>query len=262
MKRSAGSMVTLLVLLFAISSRAGVPEGDLLAGVAPGADGMIDVVSITSHPDDEVAAMGGALARLKKDPRVRLHIVCLTNGDMSEARFVMGISREELARVRSGELRASAEALGADEVIQLPYHDQGLKSADQDELVDRIVEIMERTGAEVIITHDPSGITHHPDHVTCSRVVTRAFKQGPASRLYYATLPRGKYLVGRMASPFVEPGKYARPAVKVDISAEQEQKKKALSAHQSQMTKSVVGLLAALYEKDKYEYFTLADKKE
>lgn len=262
MKSKIGSMAALLVMMFAFSSQAGVPEGNLLEGVSPGPDGRIDVLNIMSHPDDESVYAGGTLIKLKKDPRVRLHLVCMTNGDMSDARFFMRVSRAEMARIRTEELKAAGRALGADEVIQLAYHDQGLKSADQKALVAELVEIMERTGAEVVITQDPGGVTHHPDHVTCSRVATQAFKKSSASRLYYATLPTGRYIFTAITSPFHEPGPRAQPTLKVDISAEREQRNQAISAHGSQIKHSLVGLSAPQFYSSNTEYFALAETKQ
>ena len=121
---------------------------------------------------------------------------------------------------------------------------------------------MERTGAEVVITQDPGGVTHHPDHVTCSRVVTAAFQQSSVSRLYYATLPLFRYLTAAITSPFLEPGKRAKPTLKVDISAEHEQRNKAISAHVSQIKHSLVGLSAPQFYSSKTEYFALAETKQ
>jgi len=256
------SMAILLVAMFAFSSQAKIPAGDLLAGVAPGPDGMIDVLNVMSHPDDESVYAGGTLIKLQQDPRVRLHLVCMTLGDMSDARFFMRVSGEEMARIRTKELEDAGLALGADEVIQLSYHDQGLKPADQEALVEELVEIMERTGAEVVITHDPGGVTHHPDHVTCSRVVTEAFRKSSRSRLYYATLPPLRYLSTSIMSPFHESGEPAKPNVKVDISNELDRKRKAMSAHNSQMRHSLVGLTASSFYLSKTEWFTLADSNE
>ena len=250
--------LTLAAMFACGAARVAIPKGDLLEGVAPGPDGFIDVVNIMAHQDDESAYAGGTLAKLAKDPRVRVHIVCLTLGDMSDARFFMGVSKEEMGRIRVKELEAAARELGADEVIQLTYHDQGLKPADREKLIADVAGIIERTQAEIVITLDPAGITRHPDHVTCSRAVTAAFKRGPAARLYYATLPRVRYLYAMMTSPFFEPGKPEKPTLQVDISAELSQKRKALNAHESQMKHSLVGLVANPYFEDAAEYFALA----
>ena len=255
------SLIAAIALLYSLPSFAAVPYGDLLAGVAPGPDGRIDVVSFTAHPDDEAIYAGGTLIKLKKDPRVRLHLVCLTNGDASDARYFMLKSREEMARIRADEYRAAARELGADEVIQLDYHDQGLKPADQAKLVDELAAIMERTGAEVVITHDPAGMTGHPDHVTCSRDVTAAFTRSGAQRLYYATMSKPRYFAVWALSPFREPGKPAWPTVKVDVSAERARKNRAIMAHHSQMKHSMVGLDLPLFYWNNTEWFAPGGSK-
>ena len=107
---------------------------------------------------------------------MKVHILCLTLGDKSEANEILKITPETQGKIRSQELRAAAVVLGADEVIQLDYHDQGLTGADQKQLLDKIAGAIAKTHAEVVITYGPDGITGHPDHKTCSRVVTEAFK--------------------------------------------------------------------------------------
>jgi LmbE family N-acetylglucosaminyl deacetylase len=240
------------------SARAAVPEGDLLAGVAPGPDGFIDVVNIMPHQDDESAFAGGTLAKLAKDPGVRVHIVCLTLGDMSDARFFMRVSKEEMGRIRTEELVNAARALGAFEVIQLSYHDQGLKSADRESLIREVAAIVEKTGAELVITLDPAGITRHPDHVTCSKVVTAAMGLGSSARLDYATLPPARHLYAVLTSPFFEPGKPEWPTLRVDITATLPEKRNALNAHVSQMKRSLVGLFVRPYFEDPNEHFAPA----
>ena len=259
MKKSC--LITSLIFLLSFSAQAAVPYGDLLEGVAPGPDGLIHVVTMMSHPDDESVFAGGTLIKLKKDPRVRLSLVCLTLGDASDARFFMVKSKEEMARIRTEELQAAGRELGADEVIQLSYHDQGLKPADQEKLIAELADILARTGANVVITQDPGGITRHPDHVTCSRAVTAAYRRSSASRLYYATLPRWKYLTAALTSPFFESGKPAMPTLRVDISAELPQKRQAMLAHESQMRHSLVGLNLPQYYFSRTEYFALADAR-
>ncbi len=54
-----GSMMVLLAVMFAFSSQARVPEGDLLEGVAPGPDGMIDVLNCTLTANTATSSGGG-----------------------------------------------------------------------------------------------------------------------------------------------------------------------------------------------------------
>jgi len=260
MKKIIISILALFLVGFSATAR--VPEGDLLEGVSPGPDGRIDVLTIFAHQDDESIHNGGTLLKLKKDPRVRLHVACLTLGDASEARFFLGIDSEHMARIRVEELETAAVVLGAEQVIQLGYHDHHLKSVDQETLVKEILEIIERTRAEVVITHDPAGITRNPDHIACSRAVSLAFPESGAKRLYYATLPLRLYIVPYVITQFVERAVPARPTLKVDISEERRLKRMALYAHASQNHFSFVGITMAQAALLNHEWFALAQSNE
>jgi LmbE family N-acetylglucosaminyl deacetylase len=251
-----------VLFLAALTARAAAPAGDLLAGITPGADGKIDVLVVIAHPDDESITLGGSLIKLKKNPRVRLHIVCMTLGDASDARLWMGIGPEEMARLRTQELKDAAAALGADELVQLPYHDQGLKPADRQQEIDEVAAIMVRTGAELVITHEPAGITRHPDHVTCSAVTFAAFQRSSAQKLYYATLPWYLYAYPYLVTPFHEPGRTVWPTVRVDITAERRQKLQAIFAHHSQVRHSLVGLEVGQFYLVENEWFAVGPSRE
>jgi LmbE family N-acetylglucosaminyl deacetylase len=249
-----------ILLLAAAAARAAAPTGDLLEGVAPGPDGMIDVLTVFPHQDDESSA-GGTLLGIKDDPRVRIHLACLTLGDRSDARFFLGIKGEYLGRIRSGELVSAAAVYEAKEVIQLDYHDQGLKAADREDLINKIAGIIARTGAEVVITFDPSGLTRHPDHVTCSAAATQAFSRSGAHRLYYVTQPWWLFLQTSTITPFHEKAPHVPPTFKVKIRKQLTLKRLAFYEHASQKHFSLVGVIM---EKDlliPYEWFALAVEK-
>ncbi len=252
-----------VVLVFSFSARAaGIQEGSLLDGIEPGSDGKIDVLTVFAHQDDETIAGGGTLLKMKQDERVRLHILCLTTGDMSDAKNRLKISREHMGRIRIEELETAAAVYQAEQVIQFSYHDQGLESADQENLIEEILEVIDRTGAEVVLTHDPLGITRHPDHITCSRVATEAYRRSTAKRLYYKTLPAWEYSIRSTITPFRGEAERSRPTVKVDIRRYRKLRRMAFYAHASQTQFSLVGPAADLSLMEKYEYFTLADLKE
>lgn len=252
MKRN--SFIVLIFLLATVSANGKTPTGSLLDGVAAGPDGKIDVLTIFPHQDDEYYA-GGTLLVMKDDPRVRIHIACLTLGDKSDARYWLHIDGDTLGRVRSGELLSAAAVYGATEVIQLDYHDQGLQGADQAELDRKILEIINKAHAELVITHDPSGLTRHPDHVAGSAAVTRAFSKSSAQKLYYATQPEWLYFQTSTITPFHEKGKHLKPTIKVDISDKLLLKRLALYEHVSQARFSLVGLTAEPSLLIPYEWF-------
>lgn len=253
-----------LVLPLSVMSQ-WIPEGYLLDGVAEGPDGMIDVLTVFAHPDDESIYGGGGLIKIKKDPRVRLHILCLGVGDWPAQARELGIDSSQLVKTRASELRSAAEMLGAQEVIQWTILDGKFISRDQEQLTIDIVEVIEKVGAEIVITHDPAGITRNPDHLTCSRVATEAFERSNARRLYYPTLPAPLYkaamflMRGEWEGEPVEP---AQPTFDVDIREVKDMKRMACYSHASQIFYSDVGPAVKLLLLFPKEYWALAGEKD
>ena len=242
----------------------------LLDGVKPGPDGKIDVVTIFPHPDDEVAYSGGTLIKLKQDPRVRLHILCMTLGDLSPAKDTLKITPEKMAEIRSAELKTVGTVVNADEIVQWDYHDQGLSKVDPKELSARILDFINRTNAAVVIGYGPDGVSGHVDHVVGYQRVLEAFKNSHAQKLYYVNVPRAVYPVYWISrqilyiyNPKWFPGKdKPLPAtVKVDIRCCRKMKLLSLDEHASQkffMTITDRIEFSVIY---KYEYFALAESK-
>lgn len=221
-------MAAALFLLIGAKSFA-YSEAGLLEGVAPGADGRIDVVVVMPHQDDESFWSGGTLHLLKQDPRVRLTLVCLTLGDKSGAKDALEISGERLGQIRVKELQLAAQVYQADALYQFDYHDQGLEAAGDANVTARIVELLQKIGPEIIITYGPDGITNHIDHRACCRDVTAAFSRTEAQRLYYVTGPPWltRLDMGRDPKPVM-------PTIKVDIRSTKKLKMLALQSHASQ----------------------------
>jgi len=252
----------ILIFLFAGAARPdNLPVGDLLSGVKPGPDGKIDVLAIFAHQDDETIEPGGTLIKLKKDPRVRLYILCLSKGEASEAKFFLHIQPEYMAEIRKKELLSAAAVLGADDVVHYSYPDHFLNQADQGELLKKIMVVVEKSDPEIIITHDPAGISRNPDHICCSSVATRAFRQSRAQKLYYTTLPKHLYYLSGFLTQFHEKATPVWPTLKVDVSGELTLKKLALYEHATQRHYTFVAISMRQAERMKYEYFALAETK-
>ena len=174
MKKYFSLTIVLLMLAIGIQAAAAIPTGSLLDGVHPGPDGKINVITMFPHQDDETIFVGGTILKMKtEDPRVRVHIMCFTLGELSGAMKTLKITPEFQGKIRTKELEAAATVLKADEVIQLDYHDQGLAKADYNQLVQKALDGIEKTHAEVVITYGPDGMSGHIDHRTLSRAVTR-----------------------------------------------------------------------------------------
>jgi len=261
-KNTIAGMAAGVILLFSLSAWSRVPQGSLLDGVAPGPDGRIDILTVFSHQDDESIYAGGAVLKALLDPRVRLHILCLTFDQTSGAKDVLGITPDHIGKIRVKELETAAAVYGAEEVIQFEYPSRTLGQIAPEELVRRIGEVIERAGAEIVLTHDPVGYTGHWDHVACSRVATEAFRRSGAQALFYPTLPRYLYRPLILFSDYEFEARPARPTLKVDIRAEKKLKHMACAAHASQMQFTGVGNLTRWVLLLDREYFTRIDQSQ
>ncbi len=220
------------------------------------------VVAVNAHPDDEALLMGGTLARLSAEGH-RVVLVTATDGDAGPA--CAAYAEGGLSKRRLRELRASALALGAAQVIDLGYGDSGmgpntlqpaggrtrLHAVNISEAATRVAAILDEQHADIVIGYDEAGGYGHRDHVQVHRIVRRAAQMRQKVRLLEATAPREPIVravrVGhrlRLLGAF-DPDEWAgaftpnaaithRVTVRDHIHA----KRAALAAHQSQTTPS------------------------
>ncbi|GAA1152488.1 PIG-L deacetylase family protein [Ornithinicoccus hortensis] len=160
------------------------------------------VVAVNAHPDDEAILTGGTLAKLAAAGH-RVVLVTATDGDAGPAAAQFGTGGELGAR-RLAELRASAEALGAAEVIHLGYSDSGLDAdpavappgrrrfvdVPVEEAAEALAVVLRRERADLVLGYDPAGGYGHPDHVRVHEVVRGAQQLAGVPRLLEATAPR------------------------------------------------------------------------
>jgi LmbE family N-acetylglucosaminyl deacetylase len=162
------------------------------------------IVAFHAHPDDEVLASGGTLARLAADGH-RVVIVVACDG-------WMGARSEPGASVRLDELRASAAILGASRVEQLGYADSGhgpllfpdppdrqrFVRAAVDEAAGRLAALIRAESADLLLSYDARGGYGHRDHVQVHVVGARAAEL-TGVRVLEATVPRE--FVAKMVGP-------------------------------------------------------------
>lgn len=182
--------------------------------------------------------------------------------------------REDLPKRRLAELERAAEIIGYDEVVLLGYRDSGMPdtpanarpdafaNADLDEAVGRLVEVIRRERAQVIITYgDNQEHYPHPDHLRVYDITVPAFERAgdpqwyPEAgepfqplKLYYSTWSRKRMqtvherIVERgLESPwkeewFAQPWPdEARVTTAVDIGGYTDVRNEALRAHETQV---------------------------
>lgn len=159
------------------------------------------LLAVFAHPDDESFSSGGTLA-MTAAAGLPVHLLCATDGNLGGTEE----ARELDPALRRGELRCAAEALGIEPPLFLGYGDSGMEGwpkppdclalADPDEVVARIVAVIDEIRPAVVLTFDPGGVYGHPDHTAISAHASAAFRAAAARPggprvLYHAAISRG-----------------------------------------------------------------------
>jgi LmbE family N-acetylglucosaminyl deacetylase len=174
-------------------------------------------MAVLAHPDDESLGFGGTLAKYASEG-VETFLVTATGGEGGRYRGhgpgdEHHPGSEELGKIRVGELRAAAGALGIRELSLLDYRDGGLDRANPAEVVGRIADHLRRVRPDVVVTFGPEGAYGHPDHIAISQFTTAAIVKAadPASaaspgcrphvvsKLYYLAWPESTWTAYQQA---------------------------------------------------------------
>lgn len=172
------------------------------------------ILAVFAHPDDEVFAAGGTLARYAAAGVATVLVTC-TRGENGEISDPALATAETIGDVRTAELAEAVDALGIGQSLFLGFRDSGMAgqptnddpasfhAADASDAVGRLVRLIRQHRPQVVLTHNEHGDYGHPDHVRANRFVTEAFRQAgdpsaypdagaPFSprKLYYGAFPR------------------------------------------------------------------------
>ncbi|MHB8324418.1 MAG: PIG-L deacetylase family protein [Candidatus Dormibacteria bacterium] len=123
--------------------------------------GVVEVLAVVAHPDDESFGLGGILAALVL-AGVKVRLLCLTAGEAS----TIGAGSDLAARRRI-ELGEAAERLGiaTSHLESLP--DGGLSDLPAAQLPAMVAAHL--AAADAVAVFEPGGVTGHPDHCAASR---------------------------------------------------------------------------------------------
>lgn len=132
---------------------------------------------VVAHPDDDAYGVAGVVALHRDDPDFRFLLVHATDGEGGAIAEGSGATRETLGAVRREEDRRAWRTIGCEPYRHdwFGYPDGGLADVPFEQLVGRIVAILEEERPDVVVTFGPDGITGHPDHVTIGRAASEAF---------------------------------------------------------------------------------------
>jgi LmbE family N-acetylglucosaminyl deacetylase len=131
------------------------------------------ILAVFAHPDDEVFAAGGTLAKYAAEGAETM-VVSATRGQAGRIRDARSATRGTLGAVREDELRRACAILGVQHVECLDFMDGSLNEAPFDALVGAVVRVIRAFRPIVVITFGDDGAYGHPDHVTISAAATRA----------------------------------------------------------------------------------------
>lgn len=159
-----------------------------------------------AHPDDEAIATGGVM-RLIANQGDRVVLVCATNGELGLPVDGVAAQGSELGDLRTRELKVACDALGAQRVEMLGYHDSGMAGdaandnpvcfaqTDVDTAARRLADLLIEENAELLTIYDSDGGYGHPDHIQVHRVGVRAAEMveadtGHGPRVFETTINR------------------------------------------------------------------------
>jgi LmbE family N-acetylglucosaminyl deacetylase len=171
------------------------------------------LLAVLAHPDDESFGMGGTLA-LYASRGVAVHLVCATRGEVGEASPESLRGYTSVGELREAELRCAAGHLGLAGVHFLGYRDSGMAGSQDNHhpqalaaqpveaVAIQVMKYLRELRPQVVLTFDPIGGYHHPDHVAIHKATVLAFEMagdpqfadgGDAYRpqkLYFHTMSR------------------------------------------------------------------------
>jgi bacillithiol biosynthesis deacetylase BshB2 len=192
------------------------------------------ILLVFAHPDDESFGVAGTVKKYTQQG-VPVDLVCATRGEKGSRLDVP--ANIDTGTAREAELRAAAAIMGIRDIYLLGYTDGELDQANEDEVINKIADIMRRVEPEIVITFGPDGISGHSDHMAIGNAATRAFERLSAAeseprKLYYVT-------IAESAVPNADDfGVATRPdeevTISVDISDYLDSKIQAIAAHRSQ----------------------------
>lgn len=198
-KSTAGAIFSL-----GLASFAAAPEAK---------DQKLKFVCVGGHPDDPESGCGGTLAKLAAGGHA-VTIIYLTRGEAG----IPGKPHAEAAVIRTGEAEAASRILKAKPVFAGQVDGNTVVN---NEWVEKVKDLIAAEEPDVVFTHWP--IDSHKDHQAASLLTIQSWvRLGRPFDLYFFEVCTGSQTMG------------FRPTDYVDITATQEQKRKAVYCHASQ----------------------------
>lgn len=126
------------------------------------------------HPDDE--SFGPALA-IAAQHRAgdEVYLLTLTRGGATKQRHRLGLSVDEMGRIRHDEMKRVADVLALDGMTVLDFPDSGLAEMDPRVLERAVREHVRMVAPDILVTYAVHGVSGFPDHLVTHAVVKRVY---------------------------------------------------------------------------------------
>jgi LmbE family N-acetylglucosaminyl deacetylase/uncharacterized protein (DUF302 family) len=164
----------------------------------------------------------------------RASVVCLTHGEAS----TLHAAPEDLAVIRSRELREAGAALGLSRVELRHYPDGGLAAVPLAELAGQVRQLIGQERPSHLLVFDPGGVTGHPDHRRATEAALLAARAASLPVLAWA-LPRA---VARRLNAELGTAFTGRDPAELDftLTVSRRRQRRAIGCHASQSTDNPV----------------------
>jgi LmbE family N-acetylglucosaminyl deacetylase len=186
------------------------------------------ILGIFAHPDDETFGPGATLAKYAAAGN-KVALITATRGQAGQTSGQC--IEKDLGLQREAELRSAAHVLGITDLTILDFFDGTLNEHQLPLMKKLIATEADRIQPDVVITHEPSGISMHLDHIAVHKAVVQLYDEEriKPQKLYYFGIPRELMrLWGRTGG--IEGERIAR----IDTHDFQDIKKKAMHEHRTQ----------------------------
>lgn len=192
----------------------------------------LKLLGIYAHPDDEVINISGLLAKARSE-KMSVYLICLSRGGKG---FVIKKSSEEkLKKEREKEFYKVGDLFNCTEAVCLDFPDGEFINY-KNKIKELLINSINRIKPRIIVTHDPSGLTGHPDHIITSQLVYSILKeQKKKNNLYFSVLGEHLKLVSRTRITRLTDWKsMPEPTYRIDIKNYFDIIKKAYKIYKSQ----------------------------
>lgn len=155
---------------------------------------MATLLYVFPHPDDESFGPSPGIAQQLRTGH-DVHLLTLTRGEATSQRERLGLTKDEMAETRYGEMQEVADTLGFTSMTVLEYPDGRLAELSPLVLENEVATRIHDTEPDVVITYPVHGISGHPDHLVSHSIVKHVacelWRDGAAypRRLAFYTLP-------------------------------------------------------------------------